>query len=203
MPRSASADVVSDASDEAVAALHLRVRRLEDAVAALQDTNLMEDRLVERVVQRIDHAPDPFAPSGGLLMGAARMLLPKTIDAASAGEPLVPAADGPANGAPTVEGTPAGRPSWVLVEVVRDFRAIGRMLMDYRYRMSWTGRVVVPAAIAVAVLSWWLLSGSFLGVGTVIDKTIDVVLVVVVYKVLGREVQRYRELLSRVAYRYR
>jgi hypothetical protein len=80
---------------------------------------------------------------------------------------------------------------------------MGRMIMDYRYRMSWTGRVVIPAAIAIAVLSWWLFSGNFFGIGTVIDKTVDVILVVVVYKVLSREVLRYQELLARVAYRYR
>src|SRR5580704_15638987 len=57
-----------------------RIRRLEDAVAAMQDTQLMEDRVVERVVERVDLYPQlPASP--GLFAGAARMLLPKTIDA--------------------------------------------------------------------------------------------------------------------------
>jgi hypothetical protein len=69
--------------------------------------------------------------------------------------------------------------------------------------MSWTGRVILPVAITIAVLSWWLFSGNFFGVGTLIDRAVDVVLVVVVYKVLSREVQRYHELLARLVYRYR
>jgi hypothetical protein len=202
MPRPVSPDYAPDASDETVEALEQRVRRLEDAVAALQDTHLMEDRVVERVVQRMDHLPYPPLPEPpGLLVSAARMLLPKTVEAVPGDEPPAnpPGADpaGPPGPAPA-----AARPAWLLTEVVREFRAMFRMLMDYRYRMSWTGRVVLPAAISIAVLSWWLLSGNFFGVGTLIDRTVDVVLAVVVYKVLSREVQRYHELLARV-YRYR
>jgi len=37
---------------ESAEALESRVRRLEHAVAALQDTQLMEDRVVERVARR-------------------------------------------------------------------------------------------------------------------------------------------------------
>jgi hypothetical protein len=200
MPRSVSTEFTRDDPDAAVEALELRVRRLEDAIAALQDTHQIEDRVVERVVQRIDHAPFPRPESAGLLMGAARMLLPKTIDAAPAEGTLEPSPDAPADG---TQAAPTARPPWLLLEVVRDFRAIGRMIMDYRYRMSWSGRVVIPAAIVIAVLSWWLFNGNFFGIGTVIDKTVDVILVVVVYKVLSREVLRYHELLARVAYRYR
>jgi hypothetical protein len=96
----------------------------------------------------------------------------------------------------------AARSTWLLMEVFRDFRAIVRMFTDYRYRMTWTARIVLVVAISVAVLSWFLLSGNFLGVGTAIDRVVLVVVVVVIYKVLSREVERYRELLSRI-YRYR
>ena len=61
---------------------------------------------------------------------------------------------------------------------------------------------VVTTILGVAALSWLFLSGNFLGVGTVFDRAILVVVVVVLYKVLSREVERYRELLSRI-YRYR
>ena len=52
--------------DETVEALEHRIRRLEDAIAALQDTQLIEDRVVERVRQRVElhHVENP-RPAGG------------------------------------------------------------------------------------------------------------------------------------------
>jgi hypothetical protein len=183
---------------ETVEALEQRVRRLENAVAALQDTQLMEDRVVERVVHRLDHAQLPLHESSGLIVDAARMLLPKTVEAV----PEAGTAPQEDNGAPAAAATAAARPTWLLLEVFREFRAILRMLTDYRYRMTWTGRIVPLVALGIAFFSWVLIGGRFLYLGDVIDKAIDVVLAVVVYKVYTREVHRYHELLARV-YRYR
>jgi hypothetical protein len=196
MVRSAT-DHFTPASTETVEAVEQRVRRLEDAVAALQDTQLMEDRVVERIVQRVDHVTLPRHESRGLIVEAGRMLPAKTIEASPADG--LASADSPSG----VEAVAvAARSTWLLMEVFRDFRAIVRMFTDYRYRMTWTARIVLVVAISVAVLSWFLLSGNFLGVGTAIDRVVLVVVVVVIYKVLSREVERYRELLSRI-YRYR
>src|SRR5581483_10101748 len=115
MPHSASPDYAPDGTDEAVEALDQRVRRLEDAVAALQDTHLMEDRVVERVVQRLDHAPYALhEPAGGLLVSAARMLLPKTIDAVPSADQLPPAADAPADGTAATPAAPTARQAWLI-----------------------------------------------------------------------------------------
>ena len=195
MVRPAVTDELAADAAESVEGLEQRVRRLEDAFAALQDTHLMEDRVVERVVQRLDNGPGRAIPEGrGWIVDAPRMLLPKAV------EPL------PEDGAAAGDGTPAAaaavRSGWLLLEVVREFRAILRMLTDYRYRMTWTGRVVPLIALGVMFFSWFLFGGRFLYLGDWVDKAIDVVLVVVVYKVLSRETQRYRELLARVT-RYR
>src|SRR5437763_3321619 len=186
-------DHLSPDSTEAVGAIEQRVRRLEDAVAALQDTQLMEDRVVERVVQRVDRAPLTLHESHGFLVDASRMLLPKTVEA-------VPTDGSPAAGNSTgaTALTEAARSTWLLIEVFRDFRAMLRMLADYRYRMTWTARIVLAVAVGVIVLSWLWLHGNFFGVGTVIDRVVLVIVVVVVYKVLSREVERYRELLARI-----
>src|SRR5947209_18597436 len=77
-----SQDQSRDANGEA---LEERVRRLEDAVAAIQDTQLMEDRVVERVVHRVEHFSAPSGP--GFFAGAARMLLPRTVEPAGNGRP--------------------------------------------------------------------------------------------------------------------
>src|SRR5262245_51600085 len=66
--------------EETVEALEQRVRRLEDAMAALQDTQLMEDRVVERVRQRVElHHVEQPRPAG-LFVSAARMLMPKQVE---------------------------------------------------------------------------------------------------------------------------
>src|SRR5437762_9248785 len=106
MARSARDDS-HDANGVPGEALEQRLRRLEDAVAAIQDTQLMEDRVVERVIQRVDHAPFPPLHEGaGVVVTAARMLLPKTVDAVPENGAPPPTADGPA--------TDAGRP-WMII----------------------------------------------------------------------------------------
>jgi hypothetical protein len=211
MARSASSQefhvaVAPHGSEETVEALEQRVRRLEDAVAAIQDTHLMEDRVVERVRQRLElHHLETPRPAAGLFMNAARMLLPKPVDEVPPDESAATAGAAPADGestnGPAAAPKEPSKPSWLLVELYREVRAMLRMFADYRYRMSWTGKVVPLAALVVAVISWVLISGIPL-VGGLFDRLIDLVLIVLVYKALSREVQRYHELLGR-AYRYR
>src|SRR5947209_14283202 len=120
-----SQDQSRDANGEA---LEQRVRRLEDAVAAIQDTQIMEDRVVERVVHRVEHFAAPSGP--GLFAGAARLLIPRTSDSTYE------------NGAADGAAADSRRP-WGVLGVFQDLRWIMRMLGDYRYRMSWTGRIVL------------------------------------------------------------
>jgi hypothetical protein len=188
--------------DETVEALEQRVRRLEDAVAALQDTQLMEDRVVERVRQRVElHHLE--APRSGLILSAARMLLPKPVEDVPPESPPADA-EAPADGqsaAPPGPPSDASRPCWLVVDFYRELRAMVRMFADYRYRMSWSAKVVPLAAIVIALLSWLLISGIWF-VGALTDRVIDLVLIVLVYKTMSRELQRYREMLARVT-RYR
>lgn len=170
--------------DSAGEALERRVRRLEDAVAAIQDTQLMEDRVVERVVERVEIAGHQSASTGpGLVISAARMLIPRTIEAV----PADAATDGSA---------PAQTP-WLVSSVLIELRWMARMLTDYRYRMSWTGRIVLVAAIVIGILSWFILSGLPL-VGGIIDRVVLVLAAIVTYKAMSREVQRYQELMARI-----
>jgi hypothetical protein len=178
-----------------VEGLEQRVSRLEDAFAALQDTQLMEDRVVERVAQRLESARPAFPDARGLIVDAPRMLPPRMV------EPFLEDGSGADAGNDGAAAAAVGS-TWLLLDVVREFRLIVRMLMDYRYRMTWTGRVVPLVALGIVFFSWVLIGGRFLYLGDWVDKVIDAVLVVVVYKVLGREARRYQELLARVS-RYR
>jgi hypothetical protein len=181
-------DSQHDANGVHVEALEQRVGRLEDAVAAIQDTHLMEDRVVERVVQRIEQVPLPPPSTGsGVFATAARMLLPKTVDAVP-DDPAAPAADGT-------------KSPWLIVEVLNELRWMLRMLTDYRYRMTWTGRTVLVVAIIVVVLSWFMLSGLPF-VGGLLDRAVLIVAVIATYKAMSRELVRYRDLMSRL-WRYR
>ena len=179
-----SQDDSRDANGEA---LERRVRRLEDAVAAIQDTHLMEDRVVERVAHRVEHLS--YQQSSGLIVGAARMLLPKTIDAV------------PENGSATENGTASpptqARPAWSVLGIFQEFRWVLRMLTDYRYRMTWTGRIVLVLAVVVVILSWFILSGLPL-VGGILDRIVLILTAVVTYKAMTREVARYQELMARM-----
>jgi len=192
--------------EETVEALEQRVRRLEDAIAALQDTQLMEDRVVERVRQRVElHHVEHTRPPG-LFVSAARMLMPKQVEEIPAEQPHADGSAAPVIDGATANGTAApapeaAQPGWLLVELYREIRGMLRMFADHRYRMSWTGKAIPLAAILVAVISWLIISGIPL-VGGLLDRAVDLTLIVLVYKAMSRELCRYRELLSRI-YGYR
>jgi hypothetical protein len=78
-----------------------------------------------------------------------------------------------------------------------DARVILRMFFDPRYRLSLTGRFVPLFLLAlIATSHFWgcvLGTGLPLGIGTLLDKAVDLVLAFVLFKVLGQEARRYRE----------
>jgi hypothetical protein len=180
-------------------ALEQRVRRLEDAVAGLQDTRQLEDRVAERLAARTRAGLPKDAT--GIIVEASRHLLPAPppVDRPPDGQ----AAELPAPGAAAAQPSPrpARRP-WLLFDLYADVRAAMYMFVDPRYRMSWSGRVL-PWVLLGAILSSWfwipfislLYSVPALGpfLGTVIVKFVDLLLAFVLYKVLSREATRYRE----------
>ena len=112
------------AGRENLESLEARVQRLEHAVAALSDTQLMEDRVVERVVQRV--APPT---NGGVLAGAARLF--------KGGRPTESAADpSPAAGRPAATAPSADtRPGWLVFEFVDEVRTMLSMWSFFLIRL--------------------------------------------------------------------
>jgi hypothetical protein len=154
-----------------------RLRRLEASVAAMQDTQLMEERVAERVVVRLKRSPlKALRESAGLVVEAGRSLAPV--------EPVV---ERPA--APT--GTENAL--WLLPDLWSELRTFGRMLFDHRYAFSITGRFGPAVIVCTYVFVWFFIGGITL-VGGFVERAIDIVLAVLLYKIIAREVRRYRRM---------
>jgi hypothetical protein len=88
----------------------------------------------------------------------------------------------------------AVRRTWLLMDVVAELRAIHRMFVDPRYRMSlfgWLTPLLLAAAFVTS--SYWLPMAGIPVVGPFLDKLVDLGLGFILFKVLGHEARRYRE----------
>lgn len=165
---------VNYASDDHPSEVEQRLRRLESAVAALQDTNLMEDRVVDRLAQKSKRTP----------LTALRDTASVIVDA---GKALVPV--GASSSASNPKPPPNDMPGWLLVDLWTEIRTFGRMIFDHRYPFSYAGRFG-PVIIACAYVFSWLFLGGV--IGSFIERIIDIALAFSLYKIMSREVQRYR-----------
>jgi hypothetical protein len=155
-----------------VEALEQRVHRLEDAVAALQDTRQLENRLVERLSRL---APFARPESAGLTIEATGRLVPA------------------ARGQVAPQATPASSRPWLLLDAYHEARTVFRMFFDARYRVS---RGVLPLSIGLLAAigtSWlWVPASSLPVFGALWTRLFDLVLAFILFKVLQREARRYR-----------
>jgi hypothetical protein len=165
--------------------LEQRVRRLEEAVAGLQDTRLMEDRIVQRVTEKV-------AASQGNKEGT-ESARGRNGERTTANSPVSPARQ--------VSDPPlTNRHGWWFFEAYQDLRAMIRMFSDRRYRhhMTWTA-FLTPFVLVVCILAvWFLMPTSLPIVGPllrVFDKLVDLVLAFFAYKILLREVRRYQDMI--------
>jgi hypothetical protein len=180
--------------DQAGENLEQRVHRLEDAVAALQDTHTMEERITERILGRV------AGPAGNETTGI--------FDADQ--HPHQPASPDTHTPEPSPVTPPAAtgpnQQPWVILGTLREIRTTFRMFFDHRYRASWSAYFALMILAYVLVSQWlWSLWGviPFIGllagpmhvtfIGTILDKAVDLVLALYAFKVLHRELLRYRE----------
>ncbi|MFL5241423.1 MAG: hypothetical protein ACJ8FY_04890 [Gemmataceae bacterium] len=180
-PSPANLEVAANA-----AALEQRICRLEDAVAHLQDTRPLEERVIERVTERVQRQQPTPGAAGGAVIDANRSFLPSVVSSNSAyhGE----------SGGKAPNRTSSPRRPWLLVDMVADARAIFRMFVDPRYHLSWRGRLL-PFALTAVILtsSFWIPGTGLAIVGPLFDKILNLVLAFVLYKILAYEARRYRE----------
>ncbi len=93
------------------------------------------------------------------------------------------------------------RRGWFFGQLWADMRLAAQMYFDPRYRVSRTAQVAFPLFAALLVLNYFLFSVwfSIAVVSPVAERLLDVVLVVLAYRVLVRELDRYRAVLDYLA----
>lgn len=187
-----SAEAPLDLSAGPIISLEQRVRRLEDALAILQDTRQLEERVVERVAERVTHIPDyPVRDSAKVLLSAGRQLLPAALGVLQA---KAQAAERSAYPPP-----PPEERRWLVLEFYAEARSVVRMFLDPRYRthLTWTTRIVPVVVLVFVLTSQWAMPWNLVPVlGSVLDKAVAFVLAFFVYKILAREARRYRETVT-------
>ena len=175
--------------------LEQRVQRLEDAVAALQDTHLVEERLIERAQNLLQERsgtppPAPARPPAAQQMFDATRFTPPRPNATAATEP--PAVEPPPPAPPPLLHRP-----WLLFDLATELRAMASMFFDRTYRTAWSTRVAVLVLVPMILLShWWFPFAWVPIVGPLVDKAVDLVLAFFLYKSLSREAHRYMETTS-------
>jgi hypothetical protein len=190
------------AADLHTESLQQRVHRLEDAVAALQDTHIMEDRVTERVLGKVSRAKD--LEGTGIVEAERRTAPPATVAHPSIAQPV-------ATAAPSV----TARTAWVAVEVFRDIRTGVAMFFDPRYRVSWGAYFAMLLLFYVLVSHWlWSLWAGipllglvsvplgFPVVGAILDKALGLVFALFAFTRLAREMRRYQAAIAGQATRY-
>jgi len=165
--------------------LEQRVQRLEDAVAALCDTQALEERLATRVTEHIAKKTQ-LAPSPPPVAA----LAPHQTDE-----------DSPYRGgvAQSVFSTMTSPDTFSLLgEMWWDIKSFWSMLRDPLYPMTWLARLIV--LLPIAYVLWSTFAGFHNGVLGAIGYVIDLVLLCPFlyfpFKIWGRELRRYREFLA-------
>ncbi len=164
-----------------------RLRRLEDAVAALQETR-----------HSFDGAPagagasapvDAGTEANDTLPDTRRHILPMAVSVLQAPPEatLVPAL--------MAAIAPSRKRPWLLFDTLDELRLIVRMFSDRRYRVAWV-TIIVPLSVVFLMIGSSMTIGNIPVVGSVLDKLIDLLLAYFVYKVLTREAMRYRDALA-------
>lgn len=172
--------------------LEQRLQRLEDVVASLCDTQGLEDRVRDRVVEQLRaeievlkaERPAPAADDQ-----------PAQKPRSSAELPPVAALARPTP--PTPEPTRS-----LLREFSWELRTLFQMVRDPIYRFSWPARLVL---VLPAVYILWSSVFTFPENIPLIGPTLDFILnfaicyatAYVVFKVFGRELRRYRDFTAR------
>ncbi len=170
-------------------ALDDRLKRLEESIAGMRSQALApanEDDLAERVLKVLtakaaEHrAANGIGPPGLTPLGSMPVVVPPEIGMPPTGQSLW---------------------SWFVSGVVSEVTVIARMYFDPRYRLSRVAQFGVPAILGLFVLNYFFFNWTCaLPVMREIgERMVCVILSLALYKVLVREVSRYRQVLEYLA----
>ena len=168
----------SEPSDDSV---EDRLRRLEGEVAELRHTmSDLAEIVVGDIKERREVAAAVSAPVSEVPIPAS----------------LVP------GGETTLAVVNAARRPWLLVDLLKEIGTTVKMYMDPRYRVRRSTQLVVPLVIGMMIADYLLFRALFLEVPVVtpvLEHLIGGLLAVLLYKVLSREIARYRQVLVQYA----
>ena len=106
--------------------------------------------------------------------------------------PIPTAADG------SIPADTVRRP-WLLFDFLREIGLTFRMYMDARYRVRRATQLMVPLILGLIVANYLFFNLLMVQVPVftpIVERLITIVLAVLLYKVISREVARYRRLLA-------
>jgi hypothetical protein len=114
------------------------------------------------------------------------------------GHPLVPAVVAPPDGAVFHPPGLAQTKPWTVSATLGELRTTARMYFDPRYRVSRLTQFAVPAVLLLFVLNYFFFALWFPVpvLSPILERVICVLLGVLLYKMLTRELARYREVLD-------
>ena len=100
--------------------------------------------------------------------------------------------------APPVE--PSSRRPWLLMELLRDLGTTFRMYLDPRYRVRRATQLMVPLILGLFALNCFVFNVAFTVtlISNAFEKFFDVILSVLLYQVIHREVVRYRSVIAQL-----
>lgn len=162
-----------------------RLAKLERALANLQDQNQLEQRITEQLMTKLQVQLPALPPGGGVPGLAANSLLQGVMTAAATAS-----VDAKASGS-----------FWDWMSLLREVKLIARMYFDPRYRLSRIAQLGVPIILVMMVLNYlnftyvWVLPIA----SQILERVIFLILVLVLYRILSREAQRYDEVLKYLA----
>lgn len=165
-----------------------RIRRLETALAERPMPN--EDVIADHVIAKLSAlAAERERQTGS--QGA--LVLASTVDVPAPPEGAVLRPPGP---------PPDAAPrTWFFTNLVAELRLILTMYFDPRYRISRTTQFALPGMVLLLIFNYCFFSlwVSITFLSPVLERFLAVILGILIYKLLTREVGRYREVLAYLA----
>jgi hypothetical protein len=167
--------------------LEERVHKLEVAVAERNHHGITEEAAVDRVATKLPVSngfpSSPHETTGELVLATPREIPPP-----------------PPKGAvphPPEQSDPSQR-TWFLTQLLAEFRLAIHMYFDPRYRISRTTQFALPGIVLLVLINYFFIT-FWLDIpilSPILERAIDLLLCVVAYKLLTRELLRYRDVLN-------
>lgn len=182
-----------------------RVRKLEGQIHDLE-AKISEEGIAERVLAKLARTAGPLAlPAAGATLVTETGTAPPQILALVASPSHSPMSTPvpPPSGAVLNPPTSVDQPhrGWFLMQLWSELRLSIRMYFDPRYRISRTAQFLLPLILGLFAANYVLFSVwlTIPVISPILERVVCVLLGIFFYKVMARELVRYREVLDYLA----